>query len=79
MLNGPDTLGRDCRADAPRPPIAGTFTNCALNALLAEHAPHSVYVAEAWDASTNTLPDLSGNERHADLMVVPSTDRQRQG
>jgi hypothetical protein len=50
------------------------FTNCALNELLVEHAPHSIYVAEAWDGSA-TLPDLSGNERHAALTVVPSTGR----
>jgi hypothetical protein len=48
---------------------AGVFTNCGLNGLLVEHAPHSVYVGEAWDEST--LPDLSGNGRHAVLTVVP--------
>ncbi|KAJ1464607.1 hypothetical protein T484DRAFT_1922905, partial [Baffinella frigidus] len=47
---------------------AGVFTNCDLNLLLVEHAPHSVYVAEAWDGSA-TLPDLSGNGRHAVLTV----------
>jgi len=47
----------------------GVFTNCDLNGLLVEHAPHSVYVGEAWVGST--LPDLSGNERHAVLTVVP--------
>jgi len=57
----------------------GVFTNCALNEMLVEHAPHSVYVGEAWNASTNTLRDLSGNGRHAVLTVVPSTGRQRQG
>ena len=48
---------------------AGVFTNCALNGLVVKHAPHSVYVGEAWDGST--LPDLSGNARHAVLTVVP--------
>ena len=48
---------------------AGIFTNCDLNGLLVEHAPHSVYVGESWDGST--LPDLSGNGRHAVLTVVP--------
>ena len=48
---------------------AGVFTNCDLNGLLVEHAPHSVYVGEAWNGST--LPDLSGNARHAVLTVVP--------
>jgi len=47
---------------------AGVFTNCALNGLLVEHAPHSVYVGEALDGST--LPDLSGNDRHAVHTVV---------
>ena len=47
----------------------GVFTNCNLNGLLVEHAPHSVYVGEAWNGST--LPDLSGNGRHAVLTVVP--------
>ena len=50
-------------------PAAGVFTNCDLNGLLVEHAPHSVYVGEAWNGST--LPDLSGNARHAVLTVVP--------
>mmetsp|Transcript_20105 Transcript_20105/g.48624 ORF Transcript_20105/g.48624 Transcript_20105/m.48624 type:complete len:350 (+) Transcript_20105:218-1267(+) len=45
----------------------GVFTNCALNAVLVEHAPHSVYVAEAWNGSA--LVDLSGNGRHAVLMA----------
>ena len=45
------------------------FTNCDLNGLLVEHAPHSVYAGEAWVGST--LPDISGNERHAVLTVVP--------
>jgi hypothetical protein len=57
---------------------AGVFTNCALNALLVERAPHSVYVGESWDGS-GTLYDLSGNGRHAVLTVVPSTGRQRKG
>jgi hypothetical protein len=46
----------------------GVFNNCALNALLVEHAPHSAYAAEAWDAS-GTLSDISGNGRHAVLTV----------
>jgi len=50
-----------------------------LERTLVEHAPHSIYVAEAWDASTNTLRDLSGDGRHAVRTVVPSTGRQRQG
>ena len=53
------------------------FTNCDLNGLLVEHAPHSVYVGEAWDGST--LPDLSGNGRHAVLMVVPIHWQTEQG
>ena len=53
--------------------VQASFTNCALNELLMEHAPHSVHVGEAWDASTNTLRDLSGNGHHAVLTVVPST------
>ena len=57
---------------------AGVFTNCDLNGLLLEHAPHSVYVGEAWGGS-GTLPDLSGNGRHAVLTVGPSTGRQRKG
>ena len=52
-------------------------TNNVLNGLLVEHAPHMVYVAEAWDARTNTLRDLSESERHADLAVVPFTGRER--
>ncbi|KAJ1479320.1 hypothetical protein T484DRAFT_1814734 [Baffinella frigidus] len=48
--------------------VQGVFTNCDLNALLGEHAPHSVYVAEAWNGSA--LVDLSGNGRHAVLMVA---------
>ena len=59
--------------------VQGSFANCALNELLVEHAPHSVYVGEAWDVGSGTLLDLSGNERHAVLTVVPSTGRQRQG
>ena len=55
--------------------VAGVFTNCALNALLVEHAPHSVYAGEAWDGS-GTLPDLSGNGRDAVLMVAPSPGSQ---
>jgi len=47
--------------------VQGVFTNCDLNALLGEHAPHSVYVAEAWNGSA--LVDLSGNGRHAVLMA----------
>jgi len=58
---------------------ACVFTNNNLNGLVAEHAPHSVYVGEAWDVGSGTLLDLSGNMRHANLMVVPSTDSQRQG
>ena len=54
------------------------FANCALNGLLVEHAPHSVYVAESWNGS-GTLYDLSGNGRHAYLTVVPSPSRQRIG
>jgi hypothetical protein len=57
---------------------AGVFTNCALNALLVEHVPHSIYVGEAWDGS-GTLYDLSGNGRDALLMVEPSPRRHRQG
>ena len=49
--------------------VQGSFTNCALNGLLAEHAPHSVYVGESWNGSA--LPDLSGNRRPAVLTVVP--------
>ena len=37
----------------------GMATISDLDGLLAEHAPHSVYVAEAWDGS-GTLYDLSG-------------------
>ena len=66
------TSASECRCE-----VQGTFNNCNMNAVLAERAPHSVYVAEAWDASTTTLPDLSGNARDAILMVVPSTGRQR--
>ena len=58
------TSASECRCESP-----GPFTNCGLNELLVEHAPHSVYVAEAW--GSGTLPDLSGNGRHAVLMVVP--------
>ena len=54
------------------------FTNCDLNGLLVEHAPHSVYVGEAWGGS-GTLPDLSGNGRHAVLTVGPSSCRERKG
>jgi len=68
------SLGATSAAECYCP--AGVFTNCALNGLLVEHAPHSVYVAEAWNGST--LPDLSGDARHAVLTVVPSTGRQRQ-
>ena len=58
---------------------AGVFTNCALNLLLLERAPHSVYVGEAWDGS-GTLHDLSGNGRDALLTVsllLADTDRAR--
>jgi len=57
---------------------AGVFMNCRLNELLVEHAPHSVYVGEAWDGS-GTLYDLSGNGRDALLTVEPSLRRNRQG
>jgi hypothetical protein len=60
---------------------AGVFTNCRLNELLVERAPHSIYVGEAWDGS-GTLYDLSGNGRHpvyTDLTVAPSPGRQRLG
>ena len=67
------TSASECRC------AACVFTNNNLNGLLTEHAPHSVYVAEAWDADTSTLPDLSGNARDAILMVLPSTGRQRLG
>jgi hypothetical protein len=52
--------------------------NCRLNELLVEHAPHSVYVGEAWDGS-GTLYDLTGNGRDALLTVEPSPRRNRQG
>ena len=52
-------------------------TNNVLKGLLVEHAAHMLYVAEAWDARTNTLRDLSDSERHADLAAVSSTGRQR--
>jgi len=61
------SLGATSAAECYCP--AGVFTNCDLNGLLEEHTPHSVYVGEAWDGST--LPDLSGNGRHAALTVVP--------
>jgi hypothetical protein len=72
---------RDSRSEStPATTTVGDlFTNCALHGLLAEHVPHSVYVAEAWDVGSGTLPDLSGNELHAVLTVVPSHGRQRQG
>ena len=57
---------------------AGVFTNCALNALLVERAPHSVYVGEAWNGS-GTLYDLSGNGRDAERTVAPPPRRHRQG
>jgi len=57
---------------------AGIFTNCALNLMLLERAPHSVYVGEEWDGS-GTLHDLSGNGRDALLTVEPSPRGHRQG
>jgi len=69
------SLGASSAAECSCP--AGVFTNCDLNGLLVEHAPHSVYVGEAWDGST--LPDLSGNGRHAVLMVVPIHWQTEQG
>jgi len=57
---------------------AGVFMNCRLNGILVEHAPHSVYVGEAWDGS-ETLYDLSGNGRDALLMVAPSPRGHIQG
>jgi hypothetical protein len=33
MLNGPDTLGQDSRADGPRPSIADGSNNCDDNAV----------------------------------------------
>ena len=56
---------------------SGVFNNCALNGLLVEHAPHSVYVGESWDGF-GTLPDISGNERHAVLTVLPSPGIHKQ-
>jgi len=65
------TSASECRC------AACVFTNNNLNGLLTEHAPHSVYVGEAWDGST--LPDLSGNGRHAVLTVVSLYWQTEQG